>query len=324
MKKIFWIFLCFVLLPIKTYAYSINTSGMDSSVASLLQELSASWPSNMDEGRVEVVRQAALMINKGTIYGGHTGICYSGVPPSLDCSAYVSLAYHRAMVTEVGCDWYTGSYTDRNYFTNISESSLRPGDVGLNNDTLSTDNHIGIFIGIKNGQNVWLHSSTVNGVSGPQVKYGNFNFVVFKSYNHWNEVHVNSNSESETYEGIGGELGGSITDSYADFNLISSNNFDCKTIFYNVSNGNREETFLKKILDGVFVLMRIFAPILLISLSIIDLIKAFVNPDTELKKVLKKIIKRLIITIILIFLPSLLNLLFNIFGLYDLSNCGIS
>ena len=207
MKKILIILLMLIIFPRVSYAYDVNTKGMSNDIASLIKNLESSWPTGLDEGRLEVIRQAGLMINKGTVYGGHTGICYTNTPPSLDCSAYVSLAFHRAGVTEVECKWFTGSYNSSSSFETINQSDLRPGDIGLNNSTQSTDNHVGIYVGKKNGNNIWFHSSRVNGVSGPQVREGNGNFTVFKRYKKWNEVHVNSSS-SETNTGIGGELGG--------------------------------------------------------------------------------------------------------------------
>lgn len=43
----------------------------------------------------------------------------------------------------------------------------------------------------------------------------------------------------------------------------------------------------------------------------------------EIKKATNRTIKRLVIGVLVFFLPYLLDLLFHLFGLYDLSRCGI-
>ena len=110
-KKIFLAIILFWLFPTWVFAYSINTQGMSSNVASLLKQLEDNWPGGLDEGRIEVIRQAGLMINKGIPYvwgGGHSGSCSSN--NGLDCSGYVSLAFNRAGVTDVACWWTTATY----------------------------------------------------------------------------------------------------------------------------------------------------------------------------------------------------------------------
>ena len=328
MKKILAVLVAIIIIPKMVFAYSVDTSGMSSDIANLINELEDTWPVGLDEGRIEVIRQAGLMINKGTKYlwgGGHSGVCETGTPDGLDCSGYVSLVFHRAGVNDVECGWTTGSFATSSSFYNINESNLRPGDIALNNDTTSSSNHVGIFVGRKNGKNIWFHSSTYNGVSGPQVREGNGNFAVFKSYSKWNEVHVNSSSGPNT--GIGGELGGSLIDPFDGYKLIgSTDNFTCENIFYTVnSDGSKSEKSLKIILDGIFALMKILAPVITIVLTVIDYIKSLTNNSSEsIKKANIRMVKRVAITILVVFLPYLLELLFNIFGLYDLSNCGIS
>ena len=315
--------LFFYIFPIVSRAYSLDTSGMNSDVADLIYELENNWPEDLDENRLEVIRQAGLLINKGTKYllgGGHTGTCETGIPSYLDCSGYVSLVFHRAGVNEVLCGWTTADFAASGSFENINEFDLKPGDIALNNDSFSVDNHVGIFVGKKNGANVWFHSSKYNGVSGPQVRYGNGNFKVFKRYLKWDEVYTYNYNN-----GIGGELGGRLNDPYMNFSLESDDNFSCENIFYTVSNGVKREKTLKKILDFLFNIMTVGAPLITIVLTIIDYIKIIVSNNFDgLKKVNKKTIKRMVITILIVFLPFLLQLLFNIFGLYDLSNCGIS
>ena len=114
--------------------------------------------------------------------------------------------------------------------------------------------------------------------------------------------------------------GGSVKDKYKDSyvsSIVSSDNFDCKTIFVTPDG----DTEFKKLLDGIFLLMQILAPIIAIIFTIIDYIK--VVGSVNVKKANIRTIKRVVIATIIVFLPFLLDLLFHLFGLYDLSTCGI-
>ncbi len=116
--------------------------------------------------------------------------------------------------------------------------------------------------------------------------------------------------------------GGSIYDDYGD-NFIdkpeSSNDFTCQTILINQYG---EPTEFKKILDGIFNLIQIAAPLMAIVLTILDYYKVLTgNGDT--KKANKRTVIRIAIATIIVFLPLLLDLLFHLFGLYDLSTCNI-
>ena len=283
----------------------------------------------MDEARVQVIIEAAKMINKNIeyVYGGGHGQCPLN-PTGLDCSSYVSLAFNRAGVTEINCGFTTSNYIEdtahNNPFEEIPESELKPGDIALNNSILSgQDNHMGIYVGKLNNQNLFFHCSTVNGVSGPQTLPGNWTFKVFTRYKNWNEVHTTSSTNS----GIGGDISGLLDDPYPSLEFIDKKgDFTCDTFFYKVNEqGNKEEKMSKKIVDGVFTIMQIGGPAILIILTIIDYLTImFRNFQESFNKINKKTIKRIIIVIILLLLPFILELLFNIFGLYDLSNCGIS
>ena len=98
----------------------------------------------------------------------------------------------------------------------------------------------------------------------------------------------------------------------------SSNDFTCQTILLK-SNG--EPTEFKKLLDGIFGILQFLAPVIAIVLTIIDYMKALSNGDT--KKANKRTIIRIVLAVLVVFLPLLLDLLFHLFGLYDLSTCGI-
>ena len=116
--------------------------------------------------------------------------------------------------------------------------------------------------------------------------------------------------------------GGSTIDYYASYPLIISNNdFNCKAILVDIKTGELND--LGKLLQDIFTIIKILGPVLAICFSITEFSKAALSSDSEQKKAIKRVIKRLIIGIILLFLPYLLDLLLHVFGLYDISSCGI-
>ena len=115
--------------------------------------------------------------------------------------------------------------------------------------------------------------------------------------------------------------GGSTKDIYENGfvdTTKSDNNFKCETILIKA---NGEATEFKKILDGFFGIMQFLAPVIAIVLTIIDYMKSMSNGDT--KKANKRTIIRVFIAVLVVFLPLLLDLLFHLFGLYDISTCNI-
>ena len=92
-------------------------------------------------------------------------------------------------------------------------------------------------------------------------------------------------------------------------------------IFVN-SDGTTNQLY--ELVQEAFTFIKILTPILVGVLSLIDYIKAITSSnDDEVKKATQRTIKRLVIGILLFFLPFLLDLLFDIFGLTDVSRCGI-
>ena len=79
---------------------------------------------------------------------------------------------------------------------------------------------------------------------------------------------------------------------------------------------------LTALLKDALRLMQIAGPILVIIMTIIDLIKATATGGKdELSKVGKKTVKRLIYAVLLFLIPTILNWVFSIFGVYGV--CGI-
>lgn len=95
----------------------------------------------------------------------------------------------------------------------------------------------------------------------------------------------------------------------------------CETIFKN-SDGSFNE--FGQFMQDLFTLIKFAAPVLVIALSTVDYAKALSaqNAD-EMKKAHGKFVKRLICGVAVFLLPFLLDLLFDIFGLYGLDTCGI-
>ena len=76
-------------------------------------------------------------------------------------------------------------------------------------------------------------------------------------------------------------------------------------------------------LKDAFGLMKIAGPILVIIMTTIDLIKAVASGGKDdLPKLGTKTVKRLIYAVLLFVIPSLLDWVFKLFGIYGV--CGIS
>lgn len=101
---------------------------------------------------------------------------------------------------------------------------------------------------------------------------------------------------------------------------ISDDPVTCTNLF--MKNGT-ELNDLGLFMKDLYLLIKIAAVTIMIVLSSIDLFKWLINDENK-KKVISSIIKRLIIALIIFFLPDIIDLIFHLFGLYDLSSCGIT
>ncbi len=106
---------------------------------------------------------------------------------------------------------------------------------------------------------------------------------------------------------------------FGKINMGPLEDYGCDTLFFD-EYGN--PTDLKNFIDDLFFIIRIVTPIVIIILSTIDYVSAIGEQD-KVKKVTQKMMKRVVIGLIIFFLPYFLDLLFHLFGLYDLSRCGI-
>lgn len=119
--------------------------------------------------------------------------------------------------------------------------------------------------------------------------------------------------------------GGRTVDPYpnvfANIDVFTQNSEGCGTIFIDEF-GNY--TQLHEFMEEIFTLIKIATPIIVIALSTFDYIKAITSSNAdEMKKANGRTIKRIVIGLLIFFLPYLLEILFKLFGLYDISTCGI-
>lgn len=133
-------------------------------------------------------------------------------------------------------------------------------------------------------------------------------------------------SSGSTPSGSGSISGGTIVDPHPDNGFSDIDTGDesepgCTNIF--MKNKNELNEF-GEFMQSLFTLIKIAAPTLVVILSTIDYIKAIANSSAdETKKATNRTVKRVVIGILIFFLPFLLDILFHLFGLYDLSRCNI-
>lgn len=74
--------------------------------------------------------------------------------------------------------------------------------------------------------------------------------------------------------------------------------------------------FLIRIIkDGIFPIMQIVIPIILVVLCTFDLGRAVIgSDDKENKKILKRIVRRLVFAILIFFIVTVINLIFTMVG----------
>lgn len=96
----------------------------------------------------------------------------NGKQHGLDCSGFVQWTFMTAGYGKDITDHLLSTITIRHSLEDISEDELLPGDIGLLNNTDSSLNHTGIYLG--NGQ--WVHCSS----SKNTVTVSNFQFKYFK------------------------------------------------------------------------------------------------------------------------------------------------
>lgn len=168
----------------------VSTSEItNAETAAKLEELSAFWPDNLEEGRQNIIIKGCTLAGYTTydMWGPDTR---SGVdfPRTLDCSSFTAWCFQKCGYTDVPYWSTTGTFLESSNFQQIDRSQLKPGDIGLINWVGSGgSNHVGIYVGTDNsGTPMWLHctSHTNPGssiVTGPRISYYS-SFNIFFRY----------------------------------------------------------------------------------------------------------------------------------------------
>lgn len=105
---------------------------------------------------------------------------------------------------------------------------------------------------------------------------------------------------------------------YTDPTSFSSTSFDdCNAIL------GTEEYSLGWLIKKFLLYFKVLIPIIVLTLSVVEFVKAIiVNDDDTLKKAQKRLIIRLVIAIVLFLVPTIVDLLLDVFG-FTASNCNL-
>ena len=146
------------------------------------------------------------------------------------------------------------------------------------------------------------------------------NILAINSVYALESTNINSNVGT-----IGGEITGTGEDEFdGGFNShikTSDDANDCRGILVK-KNGDLNSFGL--FLQTIFNLIKVLALVLFILLSTKDLALLITKNEIDTKKTLNVILKRGGISILIFLLPFILDILLHLFGLYNLSSCGIS
>ena len=162
----------------------LTPEGLSSVNQKTYEEYAAMLPDDLSQERRTIVLNALALLGKvpyewggKPTTGGYDSTWWSfdtsGQQKGLDCSGfvqwvYMTSGYPKAVTGKI----YSTSSINKN-LVSISESELQPGDIGLMNNTSSSQNHTGIYLG--NG--LWIHCSS----SAKTVVVSNFDFKYFKA-----------------------------------------------------------------------------------------------------------------------------------------------
>lgn len=150
-------------------AADINMGQLPADFAEILRKCMEGWGPEVTAKRRAVIQAAVSLY--GVRYGsvandkpGRPGRNTPSIehPKWLDCSSFVGQSFWRAkLVPKIVASYDTSAFGSQNYFKQIQESSLIPGDIGMK-DMSSTgqNNHIGIYIGKINGTKYWIHCTS--------------------------------------------------------------------------------------------------------------------------------------------------------------------
>lgn len=198
MRKIRILLVIMVLLmPLtcnaSTYKNRKNNYGLTAREIHLIggKEVLKSWPTEISTGRVRALKKALALVGK-TSYGYGAGHGYSDlgkVPASrcrsLDCSSFVSWTLSRARIARI--NYCTLDFYESKHFSTTRLANIMPMDVALigsGRKNRSLPDHVGFYLGRKNGRCLWLHctasvapggvviNSDTRFILGTSTKYG--------------------------------------------------------------------------------------------------------------------------------------------------------
>ncbi len=262
-----------------------------------------------------------IEVSKNPVYGYDRSSC--GQANQYSCVGLV-IAGWKAAGLNVPCVGTESMYKVflKKGFVEVTDSvdlntgeGLEKGDIVIRVTRINGVTHVVQYIG--DGKIVQAAGDT-DGIPGDS--QGNEIFVTNYFPNYYEHV-IRFEGETTNEDNDNNQFtGGSTVDSYSSYPpVLSSDNFTCETIFLNPDGSEKE---IKKLLDGIFSIIKISAPVLTIVLTLIDYLKSLGDPDA-LKKANKRLVRRIVIMVLVLFLPYLLELIFNLFGLYNLGSCEI-
>lgn len=146
---------------VKTIA-SVQSADTDESI------YSEYIPSDLDERRSKIIKTALSLVGQVPYeWGGKpTGPGYdtswwtydeeTGLQRGLDCSGFVQWVFETCGYQSDVTNLLSFTGTIASSLPTISYDELQPGDIGLQNETQSSMNHVGIYLG--NGK--WIHCAS--------------------------------------------------------------------------------------------------------------------------------------------------------------------
>ncbi len=197
----------------------------------------------------------------------------------------------------------------------------------VNSGSVFTSNSHYVGIAKKNGNQYYIINTATKYDSSKTSNWYSEEFMVQNVINVPNEnfytIYPKNCSEisSSTSSSSDKENGRTEDDHLEIFPNIKTDTPSCPTIFVKC---NGDLTEFGEFMNTLYLIIRIATPILVILLSSIDYIKAIASSNADdLKKTNKRTIKRIVIGLIIFFLPMFLDLLFHLFGLYNINTSGI-
>ncbi len=327
----FILIFCVLFTPIHAFALQSTT----------MAKLEKTWDlETMDYRRIQLLEKANTLVGY-TTYGHAAGsnkiATIGNKPKQLCCSSFVAWAYYYSgLITDlksngkakidVNCD----SIPKTTYFESVSESEILPGDLAW-----APGQHIGIYAGTtESGVKMYIHCSGNSGRNGVVIDHDS-RFTKFFRYKKFKDDNSNSIyakvSSSEPIKAFKQFIskyissGKSITAEDMQKWMEGYNgDVDCSGKTGILGDPN-DENSVAWLLQQILNYIKVLGPLLVIVLSAIDFIKVIIQSDDEsMAKAQKKLIIRLLLAAALFFIPTLVTVLLNIFGITSDPLCGLS